>query len=54
MIGESIFDFCLYLYWAMLFLALGLGVWAFLIMGILAALHECFGIDLLSRWRKRK
>ena len=52
MIGESIFGLCRSLCGAMLFLALGLG--AFLIMGSLAALRECFGIDLLSRWRKRK
>ena len=54
MIGESIFDLCRYLCGAMLFLALGLGAWAFLIMGRLAALDAWFGIDLLSRWRKQK
>lgn len=54
MSGESVFDLCRYLCGAMLFLALGVWVWAILIMGILAALREWFGIDLLSRWRKRK
>ena len=54
MSGESGFDLCSYLCGAMILLALGVGAWAFLIMGSLAALREWFGIDLLSRWSKRK
>lgn len=52
--SEGVFSFFRDLSGLMLLFALVTGVWAFLIMGILAALREWFGIDLLARWRERK
>lgn len=52
--SEGVFSFFRDLNGLMLLFALVAGVWALLIMGILAALDVCFGIDLLARWRKRK
>ncbi len=51
---EGVFSFFLDLGWLMIFFALVVGVWAFLFVGFLGALSECFGIDLLARWRKRE
>lgn len=39
--------------WLTIFFAFVTGVWAFLIMGIIAAINAWFGIDLLARWKKR-
>lgn len=52
--SEGVFSFFLDLGWLMIFFALVVGVWAFLFVGFLGALSECFGIDLLARWKKSK
>lgn len=52
--SEGVFSFFRDLSGLMLLFALVTGVWALLIMGILAALDAWFGIDLLARWKKSK
>lgn len=52
--SEGVFSFFRDLSGLMLLFAFVAGVWALLIMGILAALNAWFGIDLLARWRERK
>ena len=52
--SEGVFSFFRDLSGLMILFALVTGVWTLLIIGILVMLRECLGIDLLSRWRKRK
>lgn len=52
--GEGTFHFFIDLFFIMLLLAVAVGCWALLLGVILGGLSECFGIDLLARWRKRK
>ena len=52
--SEGVFSFFRDLSGLMLLFAFVTGVWALLIMGILAALNAWFDIDLLAWWKKRK
>ncbi len=51
--SEGVFSFFRDLSGLMLLFVFVTGAWAFLIMGILAALNAWFGIELPARWKKR-